>query len=392
MSDVEAPPPPVLHSSEPTATALPLSQWAILDDHSPATEAALDGLDKPKQSPLLSYGTAPSAPPAEQPLQPSGAFYPAPQGPQGAFFPPPQAVAPLSAGPPLTAPAFGGWGVAAMLFNAAVVALLVCVGLNVGGKRNEYSGAAAASYFIYLLVCLCSPSARALRNHMSTSELLDYTQAVRSTRPVLWASIVCYHYETRTRVVSRTDKDGKRHTHTGAPPARQAPCAPPATAGALSSTCARPPPPPHTHSPFHLRAAETYTEKVVTHSASANWAYGTCRDISGPPVYQPHISMLQIHFKPVQDFLDSASASAWVAWRSHFYASNTRDAHQDRSSGMRIDGLKSWVMLQQGTSFWVGPGGHTLAVLLGIGIFFECLVFQKTPHTKYHIVKQLSIY
>ena len=384
-----------MHSPEPTLTALPLSQWAVVDgEGGAATEAALDGLDKPKQAPLLSYGTAPSAPPAELPLQPSGAFYPAPQGPpQGAFFPSPQAVAP-SGGPPLTAPEFGGWGVAALLFNAAVVALLVCVGLNVGGKRSEYSGAAAAAYLVYLLVCLCSPSARALRNHMSTAELLDYTQAVRSTRPVLWASIECYHHETRTRVVTRTDKNGKSHSHRGAQ-ARPGTSSTPATRGRTSAcACAHAPaPPPLTRTaPFFPRRTETYTVKVVTHSASDNWAFGTCRDTSGPPVYQPHISMLQIHFKPVQDFLDQASASAWAAWRAHFWAANTRDAHQDRSSGMRIDGLKSWVMLQQGTSCWVGAAGHTIAVLLGVGIFFECLVFQKTPHTKYFIVKQLSIY
>jgi hypothetical protein len=49
-------------------------------------------------------------------------------------------------------------------------------------------------------------------------------------------------------------------------------------------------------------------------------------------------------------------------------------------------------MLQQNSGWWAGAGAHFLAVLLGCGMFYECLVFQRTPQTRYNIVKQFHIY
>lgn len=398
----------------PTASALPLSSWAIHhgEGEAPATTTATPLQVAPqgaqalgtKADPLLdveapplplSYqqGTyAPSAPPAV--LQPGYMpGQPVPSAPaSGAFFPSPQAAAtapPLSAGPQLAAPTFGPWSACALLFNVAVFAVLVCVGLDVNGQRKAFGAAAGVLYVVYLLVCLCSPSAKALRNHMDTAGLLAHTQSVRAARPEVWAAIVCYHHETRTRHVTRKGKDGKSHSHT-----------------------------------------ETYTVKVVTHSARGTWGYATCRDTSGPPVYQPYLSTLEVHFKPcvahcaslpllslstsplpilpphlfflglppllaarsVQDFLDQASFAAFHSWQSSFFAANRRDVHQDTSSGMDIAGWVPYIMLQQGTSWVVGPLPHALAVLCGLGIVYECAVFQRTPRAKYFIVKQLGIY
>ena len=249
-----------------SAVALPLSAWAIHSEPpmpAPGAPAKADPLQDEYAAAAATYqgapAPAPSAPPAA--LGPYVPGQPLPGAPaSGAFYPAPlaaAAAAPLSAGPPLQAPALGCWGVCAMAFNTAVLVLLLCVALDVSGARQPLGAAAGGAYLVYLVLCLCSPSAKALRNSMGSRELLAHTHAVRAARPEVWAAIECWHNETRTRHVTETDKDGKTH-----------------------------------------RRRETYTERVVTHRARGTWGYRGCRDISGEPVYQPYLPMLEVHFKP----------------------------------------------------------------------------------------------
>lgn len=50
------------------------------------------------------------------------------------------------------------------------------------------------------------------------------------------------------------------------------------------------------------------------------------------------------------------------------------------------------MLQQQGGSKLVNPAAHAAATLLCLGFIFEIFVFARTPHTRYHVVKQLSIY
>lgn len=67
----------------------------------------------------------------------------------------------------------------------------------------------------------------------------------------------------------------------------------------------------------------------MTHSASDDWRYGACRDTSGPPVYAPTIPTLLVSVELVQEFDSAESAEACAAWKRDFFASNTRDVHQN---------------------------------------------------------------
>ena len=382
---------PVPHEDHPTAAALPLSEWAIhhgegerappvasappqqLPQQLPASyPASVQPYQTPAGEPYYPSLPGPPAPAPGAPpyLYPAGGAampqtYPdmqpgqqppfpqltAPQAYQQPYplpypqLPPPPDPAAFSSlqasGPRLEPATVNAWTVGALALNAAFVAAIACAALNLYSRRTELGVAAGVLYLMYLAVCLGSPSATALRNHMGALELLAHTQAVRMQRPEVWVSIVCYHFEQRTRQVMST-RNGKTKMRT-----------------------------------------EHYTEKVVTHSARAAWRYRWFRDTSGPPVYHPELPMIEIHFKPVQDFADSASSAAFQAWRAAFLEANTRDQRQDVSDGMDIEGLRPFVMLQQGTSWVVGPGAHALAVLAGVGIFYECAVFQRTPHAKY---------
>ena len=92
---------------------------------------------------------------------------------------------------------------------------------------------------------------------MSSSDVLELTESLRRTDPIVWAAIECYHYETHTRHYTETGKDGETH-----------------------------------------HRVEHYQVRVVTHSARENWVYRAVTDGSGPSVYQPFLRVLQIHFEP----------------------------------------------------------------------------------------------
>ena len=67
------------------------------------------------------------------------------------------AAALLSGGSQLEALALSCWGAAALLSNAAVLALLLCVALDAGGARQALCAAAGLAYLVYFALCLCNP-------------------------------------------------------------------------------------------------------------------------------------------------------------------------------------------------------------------------------------------
>ena len=270
---------PMPASSEPSATALPWSPFAI--KHYSDADSRL----QPYPLPL---------PPAPQPFPLSQQAPVAPyQGPVP--YPPQPQLTPLQAAmlapvplvyAPIAAPRCTWAAGARLALNAAAVVLAALCALRYGAiPLQATGGAAAVAYVIYVCLSLSGADAQALRNHMGTAELLQHTAAVRAARPDVWARIECYHMEHRTRTVTR---NGKSHR-------------------------------------------ESYTVRVVTHTAAESWRFGICRDISGPPVYEPSIPMLEVHFKPVQDFFDEASHSAFESWRANFFARNRRDARACRA-------------------------------------------------------------
>ena len=277
-----APPAGCALISSPSERALPLSPWAIhhYEDIAPPqpwqppAQSASPVTTYPPPYAQPPYAQQPSFPPAPQPY-PGGdhVAYPMPS-PEGAMMAPaPMLYAPVEA-PMLSCGNFNR-----ICMNLTAIAMLVCLCLM--PDPRSYGVLFIASYVGMLFWSLfASPDAQALRNHMNAAELINHTAAIRAARPTPWAEIVCFHHETRTRTVTR---NGKTRT-------------------------------------------ETHTVKVVTHQAREEWQYGIARDVSGPPVYHPNIALLEVHFKPVQDFYDKASFDAYHSWRHSFFARNRRDA------------------------------------------------------------------
>ena len=359
-----------------TAFAIPPSKWALSDedphaDPGPSPRPTPSQVGSPKadasaeRAPLLGGDFSPSAPPLPSSHEPYMGTLPSSQEPYAGPLPSGQAPyegaakqAPLpppppfrDVGPAVIAPSsYSGWCFGICVFNAAAVAMLVCLASGAAGASSaSFGGAFGGCYVLYLALCFCSPSGRALRNVMSQRELDAYVHRLRHASPVVEATIQCYHYETRHRRESHTDKDGNRHHR-------------------------------------HVR----YTERVNTHFARERWAYAWSRDVSGPPVYQPHLAALRVRIKAVQDFTGAGARAAFDAWRESFFWRNARDAYQERSCKMTVPGLEGYVMLQRDEGRGLlSPGWHFAASLCLLGGIYEAAVVGEVPTTKWLLVKQL---
>lgn len=201
---MDPPEKPIPRDEVPSVSAVPPSQWALHDDYQVQP-------------------SAPPAPPTSSSTYQETAFFPAPGVPStdpsqpSSYFPAPDSTSaplPVSSGPQLTQAKFGGWQVTVLALNIAVIALLVLCGLNVNGARNTFGAAAGVTYLVYLFTALCSPSAKSLRHIMTIQDSLAFVDTLRQTRAIVTASIVCYHYETRTRHVRTKDKNGHVHHRT----------------------------------------------------------------------------------------------------------------------------------------------------------------------------------
>ena len=103
-------------------------------------------------------------------------------------------------------------------------------------------------YMAYFLMATISSTGEALRNCMTQAELADFVARLRRARPVVTATVKCWHYEEQSWTETYTDSDG------------------------------------HTQSRI-----ESSTHRETTHHAKEQWHYEGCRDVSGPPVYLPHV-------------------------------------------------------------------------------------------------------
>ena len=233
---------------------------------------------------------------------------------------------------------------------SAVVIFVVCGYLQTTSQAKaagQWAALGGACWFAYVLISLYfSSDATALRNHMRPMELLALTSRLRSTAPVLWAEIVCFHYETRSHT---TYKNGKATTH-------------------------------------------TQRVKVETHRAKNTFAFARWVDSGGPPVFHPELKLLEVFFEPVLDFADAETHGAYEAWKHHFYAANTRDVEQTRTAGMDIEGYKDFVLIQQGHFCAVNFFVYAFFVLSALGFVYEVLVFSRFPHTRYKLVKQVYVH
>lgn len=151
--------------------------------------------------------------------------------------------------------------------------------------------------FLFVVDVCRSNTFQYLRNINTTESVLSYVDRMHRTKPeVLW-HIQCYHYETRTRRVHRTDSNGQSYTTT-----------------------------------------ETYQERVNTHSASGALSYVRWEDISVPLNRDEIVTYRMTKVSMKKEWAGDAGCKAQ---RDDFIAANNRDVYYDFSERLVIDGFRS---------------------------------------------------
>ena len=255
-----------------------------------------------------------------------------------------------------------------LVFNCTLWGLMFAVWVYAaeersGGGFSELHAvgiACAVVYAIYVALCLCSGSGRALCNTDSADAVDAYCAALRRAPVRVEATIQCYHYEQRSRQVSRTDRDGRTTWHT-----------------------------------------ETYTVTIYTHSAKDVWRYDVAADVSGP---RPHLAaapMVHLRIEEVIDFVDEQSRIAFDAWLADFFARNDRDTHSSKGYSMKVRGLDRRHIMSVVDDKPEGGGGsrcylanpaiHALVVLLGAGALYDLCILRTIPRVRWRLVKRLGV-
>merc|ERR1712096_136877 len=132
-----------------------------------------------------------------------------------------------------------------------------------------------------------------------------HVKKVKRAPPSIVWHIECYHMETRTRIVSYTDNEGNRQTR-----------------------------------------IETYTVRIVTHTASRSYRYDAWDDVSGdlPPLDDYKLTKLTIGKKWV--FADAFTETDYYNRQTNWIIRNDRDVSYDFSTKLNIKGYTPKVLAE----------------------------------------------
>jgi hypothetical protein len=211
----------------------------------------------------------------------------------------------------------------------------------------------------WFMMCMRDPILAHLNNSVDgVTDLQTYVAVLHNAAPRIVMSIVCYHYETRYRTVTVTNSDGTTSTRT-----------------------------------------ESYQEQVVTHSASADFRYAVCVDVS-PALTVPMLERtIRLGITSRHTFADPGTAAQFENEYRSFVASNTRDAHQTHGCHCDVPGLKpsQLVSVHAGSgrtadekSCALQPTWYWLAGLLSLNGLYGVFFANAASEMDYEIVKSVS--
>ena len=210
---------------------------------------------------------------------------------------------------------------------------------------------------IFLLFEMCfSNESKYIANILpSETSLNSYVTRLRETRPVIFHRIECYHWETRTRVVTYTDAQGNLQTRT-----------------------------------------ETYQERVVTHTDCENFPFVYFKDLSPPTIdgiSSNKLTRLQM-FKEVR-FGDSETLDAYDRMQTRLEDANRNlDTHMDSWMDFEVDGfierLSAYSHSSQ-KSWWMNSSCYYISSLLCCTWPFRWLYKACTSKAKYTLTKKVYL-
>ena len=209
--------------------------------------------------------------------------------------------------------------------------------------------------FLWIEMCFSNES-KYIKNILpSETSISSYVARLRETRPVIFHRIECYHWETRTRVVTSTDGDGNIQTD-----------------------------------------IETYEERVVTHTDCENFPFAYFKDISPPTIEgisSNKLTRLQM-FKDA-NFGDSETRDAYDRMQTRLEEANQDlDTHMDSWMDVEVDGfierLSAYAHSNQ-KSWWMNSACYYISSLLCCTWPFRLLYRQCTTKATYTVLKEVYL-
>ena len=213
--------------------------------------------------------------------------------------------------------------------------------------------------FSYILMLAESFRARErsyLRKLGKACSVGRFVSQVRQAQPIITWRAVCYHYETRTRVVYYTDGQGNSQS-------RQ----------------------------------ETYTETVVTHRDFKTFLFNYWTDESAPTIEGVGTSgVTRIRLDKTVTPGDLETLSEYMSGFEEFKRRNEgRDTFMDASEDMGVPGFEKRVAAFVGENtappWWMKMPYYWLAVLLGVTWPYRWYFIAKTGKTYYTIIKKFYV-
>eukprot|EP01130_Rhizamoeba_saxonica_P018549 TRINITY_DN9323_c0_g1_i1.p1 TRINITY_DN9323_c0_g1~~TRINITY_DN9323_c0_g1_i1.p1 ORF type:complete len:364 (-),score=32.48 TRINITY_DN9323_c0_g1_i1:46-1137(-) len=214
----------------------------------------------------------------------------------------------------------------------------------------------AGFFLIYLIDCCCASTSRYMFNARDTEGLLPYIEKMQASRPVLWMSVECYHYETRSRTCTETDSDGNTTTTT-----------------------------------------EYYEEKVTTYTEKIHFQYNYSRDESHGEIYGlERFPISKIKFRKSYEFANDQTVNAYNQQSEEFQSSNRwRDTYMDYSEGWSLPGYKKNMLIVNNEDghdpIQLNYGVYILANMFLLSYPLRMWLEKNSVNTKYQFFKSISV-
>jgi len=219
------------------------------------------------------------------------------------------------------------------------------------GTAAGITGAVAVAYWIE---CACSGSGKYLSNILQNEGAAQFVERIKRQPAVIRWTVRCYHWETRRRRKTVTDSNGNKRTEW-----------------------------------------ETHREKVYTWSATEQYTYATCIDVSGQLVGLDQYNLTKLRLHKTYGFADEDTRRDFVARRRMFRMMNWRDMHQEFHEDFSVDGFVDRILAESEPGikpWWMSNSYYWLFNVLFLSPVFRHKMSAACGNAEYRFYKQISIH
>lgn len=207
-------------------------------------------------------------------------------------------------------------------------------------------------YIGYLIETGCSSMHRYLSHILEKEGAKDFINRLKNEPIEIWWTIRCYHWETRTRVIHERDNEGRSRTR-----------------------------------------YETYQEKVYTWSATQQYRYNICVDISGQVLGLDEHKITRLNLHKAYQFRDDETKRDYIMSQEMFKRNNWRDTHQEFKEETKIRGYIDRILAESEPG--IKPGWMSLGVFWMLSIFgcspcYRQALVSKCGNIDFALIKQIQ--